>query len=27
LERFRIFQNITSQFGPSQALTGRSRPQ
>jgi LPS export ABC transporter protein LptC len=27
LERLRIFQNITSQFGPSQALTGRSRPQ
>jgi LPS export ABC transporter protein LptC len=27
LERFRIFNNITSQFGPSPALTGRSRPQ
>jgi LPS export ABC transporter protein LptC len=27
LERFRIFNNITSQFGPSPALTGRSRAQ
>jgi LPS export ABC transporter protein LptC len=27
LERFRILQDITSEFGPSQALTGRSRPQ